>query len=176
VCRYPFPRRDHAPARLVLYRYQQLFPATHYYHLRLVGGDIGYRIGRAGGKAVVERYGRPFFLTPERLERAERFFARHGNKAIFFSRFIAILRPWAAFLAGVNQMNWRTFFIYNAASGILWATFYGLLGYYAGRVFFDYFPLVERLVKTVSWSLAGLIVLVVAIIISVLFIRRKRAK
>lgn len=142
----------------------------------IVGGDMGYRIGRTGGKAFVERYGRFIFLKPEHLERAERFFARYGNKAVFFGRFIAVLRPWAAFLAGVNQMNWRTFFIYNAASGILWAIFYGLLGYYAGRIFFNYFPLVERLVKTISWSLAGLIVLVVAIIISVIFIRRKRAK
>ncbi|HET8842787.1 MAG TPA: VTT domain-containing protein, partial [Ktedonobacteraceae bacterium] len=110
------------------------------------------------------------------LERAERFFVKHGNKTVFFGRFIAILRPWTAFLADVNQMNWRTFSIYNAASGILWATFYGLLGYYAGRLFFDYFSLVERLVKTVSWSIAGLIVLVMAIITSVIFIRRKRAK
>jgi membrane protein DedA with SNARE-associated domain len=142
----------------------------------IVGDNIGYHIGRTGGKAIVERYGRYIFLKPKHLERAERFFAKHGDKTVFFGRFIAVLRPWSAFLAGVNHMNRRTFFIYNATSGILWATIYGLLGYYAGRVFHDNFPMVERLAKTVSWSLAGLIALVVAIIIAVIYIRRKRAK
>lgn len=142
----------------------------------IVGDNIGYRIGRTGGKAVIERYGRYIFLKPGHLERAERFFVKHGNKAVFFGRFIAVLRTWTAFLAGVNHMNWRIFFIYNVASGILWATIYGLLGYYAGRVFYSNFSMVERLVKTVSWSLAGLIALVVAIIVAVIYIRRKRAK
>ncbi|GHO97937.1 hypothetical protein KSF_079850 [Reticulibacter mediterranei] len=142
----------------------------------IVGDNIGYHIGRTGGKAVIERYGRYIFLKPEHLERAERFFAKHGNKAVFFGRFIAVLRTWTAFLAGVNHMNWRIFFIYNVVSGILWATIYGLLGYYAGRVFYNNFSMVEHLVKTVSWSLAGVIAFVVAIIIAVIYIRRKRAK
>jgi membrane protein DedA with SNARE-associated domain len=141
----------------------------------IVGDNIGYRIGRTGGKTVVERYGRYIFLKPEHLERAQRFFAKYGDKTVFFGRFIAVLRPWTGFLAGVNHINWRTFFVCNAAGSILWAATYGLLGYYAGSVFHNNFPLVERLAKTVSWSLAGLIALVVFIIITVIYIRRKRA-
>src|SRR5579875_3515506 len=87
----------------------------------IIGDNIGYLIGRTGGYPLVRRFGRYVFLKPEHLERAERFFDKHGNKTVFFGRFVAVLRAWAAFLAGVNRMRWSTFLIYNAAGGILWA-------------------------------------------------------
>src|SRR5947208_15536533 len=97
----------------------------------IVGDNIGYYVGRTGGRAFIERFGRYIFLKPQHIERAEKFFAKHGDKTVFFGRFIAILRTWAAFLAGVNHMPWRTFLIYNAAGGILWAIIYGTIGYVA---------------------------------------------
>src|SRR5579875_2147317 len=84
----------------------------------IIGDNLGYWIGRTGGRALVSRYGRFAFIKPEHIERAERFFEKHGNKTVFFGRFFAILRAWAAFLAGVNHMPWRTFLLYNAAGGI----------------------------------------------------------
>src|SRR5713101_6260065 len=105
----------------------------------IVGDNIGYYIGRTGGRALVERFGKYFFVKPEHLDRAEKFFARHGDKTVFFGRFIAVLRAWAAFLAGLNHMRWRTFLIYNAAGGILWATIFGTLGFVAGRYLHDNF-------------------------------------
>ncbi|GCE21012.1 DedA family protein [Dictyobacter kobayashii] len=125
----------------------------------IIGDNIGYGVGRTGGKAFIERYGRYFFLKPERLQRSEEFFARHGDKTVFFGRFVAILRAFAAFLAGVNKMAWPTFLVYNAAGGILWAIAYGLIGYYAGRIFHDNFGQVEHLAGYISWILAVIIIL-----------------
>ncbi|WP_069803064.1 DedA family protein [Thermogemmatispora onikobensis] len=140
----------------------------------IVGDNFGYLLGRHGGRPLVERFGRYIFLKPEHLDRAEQFFARHGDKTVFFGRFIAVLRAWAAFLAGVNRMRWRTFLIYNAAGGILWATVFGLLGYFAGRVFHDNFAAVEHLARAISW--AGALALVIVGLAVLLFYRLRRAR
>ncbi|TMB83143.1 MAG: DedA family protein [Chloroflexi bacterium] len=139
----------------------------------IAGDNIGYFIGRTGGRAFVERFGRYLFLQPKHLDRAEKFFARHGDKTVFFGRFIAVLRAWAAFLAGVNHMNWRSFLIYNAVGGILWAIIYGTIGYVAGRVFHDNFTQVEHIARTVSWIGAGVII---ATVIAIFFVVRSRRK
>lgn len=140
----------------------------------IIGDNIGYYVGKTGGKAVVNRYGRYVFLKPEHLARAEQFFARHGDKTVFLGRFVAVLRAWAAFLAGVNQMHWRTFFIYNAAGGIVWATIYGLLGYYAGRYFHDNFSQLEHFASTLSWLITGLIIAAAVVIFAVVYLRRRK--
>lgn len=140
----------------------------------IIGDNIGYYVGKTGGKAVVNRYGRYVFLKPEHLARAEQFFARHGDKTVFLGRFVAVLRAWAAFLAGVNQMHWRTFFIYNAAGGIVWATIYGLLGYYAGRYFHDNFSQVEHFAGTLTWLVTGLIITAVVVILATVYVRRRK--
>jgi len=137
----------------------------------IVGDNLGYLIGRTGGRALVLRYGHFVFLKPHHLERAEKFFAKHGNKTVFFGRFIAVLRAWAAFLAGVNHMHWRTFLVYNAAGGIIWAILYGLLGYEAGNLFHDNFAAVQSLASYISW---GGIILIAAIIIAAFIIFRVR--
>ncbi len=140
----------------------------------IVGDNIGYTIGRTGGHAFVQRFGRYLFLKPSHLERAERFFAKHGDKTVFFGRFIAVLRAWAAFLAGLNRMHWLSFLLYNAAGGIVWAIIYGCLGFYAGRIFHDNFGAVEHLAGTISW--AGAVVIVVAIVLVYIIYRLRRKK
>jgi membrane protein DedA with SNARE-associated domain len=143
----------------------------------IIGDNIGYLIGRTGGRAFVMRFGKYVFIKPEHLARAEVYFAKHGDKTVFFGRFIAILRAWAAFLAGVNHMHWRTFLIYNAAGGILWATIFGTLGYIAGRFFHDNFAQVERLASTLGWLGTGLIVIAVLAVLIVFRVRKhKRAQ
>lgn len=140
----------------------------------IIGDNLGYTIGRTGGYALVRRFGRYVFLKEEHLQRAERFFQRHGDKTVFFGRFIAVLRAWAAFLAGVNRMRWPAFLVYNAAGGVLWAIIYGCLGFFAGRVFHDNFGAVERLAGTISWVGAGLIVAAVILVYILLRVRRRR--
>src|SRR6266581_9368032 len=140
----------------------------------IIGDNIGYLIGRTGGRAFIVRYGKYVFIKPEHLALAEAYFAKHGNKTVFFGRFIAVLRAWAAFLAGVNHMHWRTFLIYNAAGGIVWATIFGTLGYVAGRFFHDNFAQVERLAATLGWLGSGLIVVAVLTVLIVFRVRRHK--
>jgi membrane protein DedA with SNARE-associated domain len=99
----------------------------------IVGDNIGYVIGRKGGRWLLERPGR--FQSQRRavLETGEPFFQRHGPKAVFFGRFILGLRVWASWLAGATRMPWRSFVVWNAAGGICWATAIGLLAYFLGH-------------------------------------------
>lgn len=98
----------------------------------VVGDQIGYWIGRSGGRPFILRWGRYVLITPERLSRAEAFFARHGGKAVFFARFLSGLRVFGALVAGISRMRWRTFLVYNALGGATWATAAVLAGYLLG--------------------------------------------
>lgn len=140
----------------------------------VLGDNVGYIIGRTGGRALVEKFGRFVFIKMEHLDKAELFFSRHGAKTVFFGRFISLLRIWAAFLAGMNRMHWRTFLFYNGLGGIIWATYVGLLGYVAGRYFHDHFDQVERVARTIGWVGFGLVVL--AIIVAVVVIKVRLAR
>jgi membrane protein DedA with SNARE-associated domain len=99
----------------------------------IVGDNLGYWIGRKGGRALLRKipYLRDSF--PRVLPQAERFFRRHGAKAVFFGRFISILRITAAWLAGISHMPWWRFLFWNAAGGIIWAAGFGIVAYYSGR-------------------------------------------
>jgi membrane protein DedA with SNARE-associated domain len=140
----------------------------------IIGDNIGYYIGRTGGRAFVVRFGKYVFIKPEHLVRAEEYFAKHGDKTVFFGRFIAVLRAWAAFLAGVNNMHWRTFLFYNAAGGILWAATIGTLGYVAGRFLHDNFAQVEQLASISGWFGAGLVVAAAVAVFIVYRVRKTR--
>ena len=99
----------------------------------VIGDQVGYWIGREGGRPFILRYGRYVFITPQRLGRAEAFFARHGGKAVFLARFFSGLRVFGALVAGMSRMRWATFFVYNALGGAVWATAVVLAGYFLGR-------------------------------------------
>jgi undecaprenyl-diphosphatase len=99
----------------------------------IIGDNVGYLIGRTGGRRLLER---PGFLEGHRravLRTGEPFFARHGPKAVFLGRWVAGLRIAAAWLAGITKMPWPVFLFWNAAGAIAWATSVGLLAYYLGR-------------------------------------------
>jgi membrane protein DedA with SNARE-associated domain len=140
----------------------------------IMGDNIGFYIGRTGGRRFVERFGRFFFLKTEHLDKAAKFFDRHGAKTVFFGRFITFLRIWAAFLAGMNKMRWKTFLFYNALGGIVWAVYISLLGFFAGRLLHDHFDQVELLVRMIGW--AGLGICVVLVISAYVIFRIRRAR
>ncbi len=140
----------------------------------IIGDNLGYLAGRTGGRALALRYGKYIFLKPHHLDYAEKFFEKHGDKTVFFGRFVAILRAWAAFLAGVNHMPWRKFLIFNAAGGILWAIIYGTLGYVAGRFFHDNFTAVEHIARTLGWIGAGIVVAAIIAVFVLLRLRRHK--
>jgi membrane protein DedA with SNARE-associated domain len=99
----------------------------------IVGDNIGYLIGRKGGRWLLERPGAFHSQRLQVLQNGEPFFARHGPKAVFFGRFLLGLRVWASWLAGATRMRWRSFFLWNALGGICWATAIGLLAYFLGH-------------------------------------------
>jgi membrane-associated protein len=99
----------------------------------IVGDNVGYLIGRKGGRWLLRRPGPYAHHRARVLEIGEAFFARHGSKAVFLGRWILGLRTWASWLAGASHMPWRSFSLWNAAGGISWATTIGLVAYYAGH-------------------------------------------
>ena len=103
----------------------------------IVGDNIGYTLGRYGGRKLINRWGFVRRHAERVLPPSERFFERHGPKTVFFGRFIAILRVTAAWLAGLSHMTWWRFFAWNAAGGIIWATGVALLAYWAGQAVAD---------------------------------------
>jgi len=121
----------------------------------IVGDNIGYLIGRKGGRWLLERPGRFQRQRLEVLRRGERLFERHGAKTVFFGRWLLGLRVWAAWLAGANRMNWRSFAFYNALGGIGWAVSVGLIIFYAGKS-------AEQAIRTAGLIGLGAVVLVAA--------------
>lgn len=137
----------------------------------IIGDNTGYSIGRYGGRRLVHRFGHLIGLDDAKLDAAKRYFERHGDKTVFFGRFISILRTWAAFLAGLNHMPWPHFLFWNALGGIVWSLVYGLLGYFLGRNL----PLLERIVRYLGIGGVVVAVAIVIAIIAVLWWRRRSA-
>jgi membrane protein DedA with SNARE-associated domain len=99
----------------------------------IVGDNIGYLIGRKGGRWLLERPGAFHRQRLQVLAVGQPFFERHGPKAVFFGRFVLGLRVWASWLAGATRMHWRSFVLWNALGGITWATVIGLIAYFLGH-------------------------------------------
>jgi membrane protein DedA with SNARE-associated domain len=121
----------------------------------VVGDQIGYWVGRRGGRLFVLRWGKYVFITPERLGRAESFFERHGGSAVFLARFITGLRVFGALVAGISRMPWGKFTIYNLLGGTVWAAAAVSLGYFLWASI----SLIEHWVGRVSLLLVAALVL-----------------
>ena len=98
----------------------------------VAGDNVGYAIGRFGGRGLVERYGKWVLLTGERLDRAEAFFERHGGKVVAVARFVEGLRQLNGIIAGTMEMHWARFVIFNAIGAALWVSVWTTVGYVAG--------------------------------------------
>ena len=133
----------------------------------ILGDNIGYWVGREGGYRLLRRYGRYIRLDERKLKLGQYLFRKHGGKVVFFGRFIAVLRAWAAFLAGVNRMPWPDFLFFNAAGGITWATIYGLGAYYLGDN-------IHRFTGPVGYALIALGIL--SFIASIFLVRRNEER
>lgn len=129
----------------------------------IVGDNLGFWVGREGGYRLLRRYGRFIHLDERKLKLGQYLFLKHGGKVVFFGRFIAVLRAWAAFLAGTNRMRWPPFLLFNALGGIVWATVYGLGGYFLGKN-------VHRLAGPVGTT--TLVLALLLILAGIIFLRR----
>ncbi|MGE5617579.1 MAG: DedA family protein [Candidatus Woesearchaeota archaeon] len=99
----------------------------------IAGDNLGYFLGRRYGRALLARRGPLWQHRLRAIRSGDRFFERHGPKAVFLARWIALIRFAAAWLAGINRMPFRQFFFWNALGGISWGITYGLVGYFAGE-------------------------------------------
>jgi membrane protein DedA with SNARE-associated domain len=123
----------------------------------IIGDTIGYSIGRKFGMSLFERLGNRFpkHFGPGHVALAKRLFARWGVWAVFFGRFIALLRIFAGPLAGALKMRYPHFLAANASGGLLWAGGTTAVVYYAGLA-------AERWLSRFSW-----IALVIAVLIGI---------
>jgi membrane protein DedA with SNARE-associated domain len=136
----------------------------------IIGDNIGYAIGRTLGREVLEAPG-PFQDRRVKLiGTGDRFFDRHGSKAVFLGRWISLVRVVVAWMAGINEMPFHRFFFWNALGGLTWATTVGLVAYYGGKS-------VTTVISDVG--LYGAIALAVVVVFGLVFLklrerRRKR--
>jgi len=98
----------------------------------MVGDSFGYELGRRWGRGKATQWGRWAGLTTERMHRADRFFERHGRKAVLLGRFVGFARALVPFLAGTSRMKYRHFLAYNALGAFLWSPIIVMLGYLLG--------------------------------------------
>jgi membrane protein DedA with SNARE-associated domain len=98
----------------------------------VIGDNIGFAIGRFGGRLLVDRYGRYVLLTPERLDRVTAFFERRGAIVIVVARFVEGLRQANGIIAGTTEMHWARFVAFNALGALLWVAVWVSVGYFSG--------------------------------------------
>jgi membrane protein DedA with SNARE-associated domain len=130
-----------------------------------LGDNLGFWIGRKGGRRLAERHGARVGLTRRRLADFDRFFARHGAKTVFIARFVTGLRVFCAVLAGGSGMPWGTFLFYNATGAVVWATTIGAAGYLLGRSW----DTLERWIGR-----TGLVGLAIVVVLAIVLIARAR--
>jgi len=133
----------------------------------VLGDNFGYLIGRGLGTRLLVRYGRRVGLTEDRVKLGFYLFRQHGGKVVFFGRFIAILRTFAAVLAGASHMHWAQFLIYNTLGGVIWCASYGFGAYILGDAF-------RRLAGPVGIVIGFLAIVVIAA--AVVFVKRNETR
>src|SRR5690242_354091 len=135
----------------------------------IAGDSIGYLIGHRAGSPLFDWLGRKFprHFGPGHVALAERFFTRHGAWAVFFGRFIALLRIFSGPLAGSLHMPYGRFLLANASGGIIWATGITYLIWFLGQA-------AEKWLSRASWI--GLVAALAVGLAVTLLIRRRTSK
>jgi membrane protein DedA with SNARE-associated domain len=122
----------------------------------IIGDNVGYWIGREGGRRLLYKWSVTARFADRVMPPAERFFERHGGKAVFLARFFGGVRVTGAWMAGMTRMTWWRFLFWNAAGGIVWAVAVSLIAYYGGHAAAD---VIER------YGLYGGIAVVVVVVL-----------
>ena len=119
----------------------------------VLGDQSNFLIGHLFGKRIVAS-GKVKAMTPERMEKSERFLARWGKLAIFLGRFFPFIRTFVPFLAGMGGMHWRDFALFNIIGGVTWSSLFVLLGYFFGGI-----PFVQRHFEMLIIGIVGVSVI-----------------
>ncbi len=132
----------------------------------VLGSLAGYFIGLYGGRPLVDRFGRYVLLSHKDLDRAEAWFARHGEPLVLFGRFIPLLRSFVSFAAGLGEMAILKFVAFTVIGCAIWCTALASLGYSLGSSYNH----VQRSFSDAGYVLAALAVIAVVL----LFVHRVR--
>jgi membrane protein DedA with SNARE-associated domain len=130
----------------------------------VLGDNIGYAIGRFGGRLLITRYGRPLGITEARVDRVEGFFRHYGGWIVIVARFFELLRQLNGIVAGSAGMSWWRFFAYNALGGALWVSAWGIGVFTVGERLGALAPWIHR-VGYLAIGLAALALLVAAVVV-----------
>ncbi len=136
-----------------------------------IGGTFGYWIGKLGGWLLLLRVSRIFRISEEKILSIKDKFSENAGKAVFFGRFFALLRIFAAPLAGIAEMPFWKFFIYNLAGAAVWASTMVTLAFFAGKLI----PL-EQLVQWVSEFAFAALFILVAIVVIPMWLESRQSK
>jgi len=140
----------------------------------VLGDNVGYWIGVRGGRRAVHRFGKYIFITPQRLERAEKFFARRGSRIVVVARFIDGLRQLNGVIAGITAMPWRTFLLYNTIGAALWVGWWTTVAYLFGTHLVE---IIDQAHRYKYWAIAiGVVVIGTYIWLHMRHIRRRRSR
>jgi membrane protein DedA with SNARE-associated domain len=129
----------------------------------ITGDNLGYLVGRKGGRRFLERYGRILHVRPDHIAILDGYFRDHGAKTVFAARWIAFLRVWGALFAGASRMHWKRFAVFNALGGITWVVTMATLAY----LFASSVKTIAHVFGVAGWVFAGLVLVAV-----VVFVRR----
>jgi membrane protein DedA with SNARE-associated domain len=132
-----------------------------------LGGMGGYGIGHTAGHVVVVRYGAWAGITPDKLERTRQFFKNHGAGAVIVGRFVPVVRILTGIIAGLTDMSFRRFAVFNAIAGIIWSLVIGAAGYTFSREL----PWLEAMLGR-----AGLVALALVVVIGYVVLRWQRGR
>jgi membrane protein DedA with SNARE-associated domain/membrane-associated phospholipid phosphatase len=136
--------------------------------LAAVSGDVtSFFLGRRLGRVFLVKHGPKFQISEERLKTVEKFFDRHGGKAILIGRFVGLVRAIAPFLAGSSKMKLKRFLPYDIIGAGLWATTFVMLGY----IFWQSFSTVANYAEKGAFALGSVIALIVGIVVVVRWLR-----
>ena len=102
----------------------------------VVGDSVGYAFGKKAGPAIFRKEDSRFF-NKKNLDRAQKFYEKHGGKTIILARFMPIVRTFAPILAGVGKMKYTHFIAYNVIGGFVWTVGLTSLGFYLGNILLD---------------------------------------
>ncbi|MDA8218304.1 MAG: DedA family protein [Dehalococcoidales bacterium] len=123
-----------------------------------LGSVIAYSVGAFGGRPLLERYGRYVLISAHDMEIADRWFARYGEWAVFFSRMLPIVRTFISLPAGIVRMNFAKFIVYSTLGALPWS----LLLVYAGKIAGDNWVAIRQFLHQFDYVILALLIAAIA--------------
>ena len=97
------------------------------------GSILAYYLGKIGGRPLVEKYASTLHLSKSSLEKSDEYFSKYGEKIVFYSRLLPIVRTFISLPAGISNMNFKKFTLYTFFGSLIWSILLGYAGYYMGQ-------------------------------------------